>query len=74
MNRPRIENRLISSIPIHEETEEFIRCTLDFDMKQAVEVTMSPLVKQELNRVLPAYLEEKLELRVPSRGFLNLIP
>jgi hypothetical protein len=50
-----------------------MKLILHSDLEKAQEVPMIPTVRQELNKVLPAYIQEKLELKISSRAFLNLI-
>lgn len=72
--RPVIENQVISGISVHSETAHSAQVILDSNPEQVEQIRMLPLVRQELNRVLPIIIEEKLELRIHSRSFLNLIP
>lgn len=72
--RPLIENCTVSGIPVHSETAEAIGRILHSDLEQAQKIPMTPLIRQELNKVLPVYIQQKLELQIPSRAFLNLIP
>ena len=71
--RPVIENCIVNGIPVLSETADTMKLILHSDLEKAQEVPMIPTVRQELNKVLPAYIQEKLELKISSRAFLNLI-
>ncbi len=65
---------LDESIPIHKETAEVIQGVLESDLNQVQEISISEKVRQELNKVLPLYIQQKLDIKISSRSFLNLIP
>ncbi|NLC44093.1 MAG: DNA repair protein RecO [Clostridiales bacterium] len=65
---------LDESISIHSETAEIIQEVLESDHNQAQEISMSEKVRQELNKVLPIYIRQKLDLKILTRSFLDLIP
>lgn len=62
------------NISIHIETAEIIQEVLESDHNQAQEISMSEKVRQELNKVLPIYIRQKLDLKILTRSFLDLIP
>ncbi|HHY83035.1 MAG TPA: DNA repair protein RecO [Clostridiales bacterium] len=66
-----LDNKII----LHNETVDTMKAILDADdMKKAHEVPMTTQANSELNKLLPAYIEYKLEIKIKSRSFINLIP
>ncbi|NLU35805.1 MAG: DNA repair protein RecO [Clostridiales bacterium] len=71
--RPLVESQAVSGIPVHPQTAGAVKRILDSEPVQAADIQMCPMVRQELNRILPLIIEDKLELKINSRSFLNLI-
>ena len=65
---------LDEGIAIHRETAEIIQEVFRLDLNQAQKISMSEKTRQELNKVLPKYIQQKLDIKIPSRSFLDLIP
>lgn len=65
---------LAERISIHKETAKTIHRILESDLKQAQTTAMSEKTRQELNKVLAIYIQQKLDMQIPSRSFLSLIP
>ncbi len=72
--RPIVQNRAINRFSVQTETAKVVKAILDSDLVQAWEISIPPLVRQELNKILPAFIEEKLQLQIQTRSFLYLIP
>jgi len=72
--RPVVENQMISGISVDPQTAGVVKKILDSEPDQAVKVHMPPVARGELNQILPIIIERKLELRINSRSFLNLMP
>lgn len=65
---------LDEGITIHRETAEIIREVLGLDLNQTQKISMSEKTRQELNKVLPKYIQQKMDIKIPSRSFIDLIP
>lgn len=72
--RPVVQNRAMGRFPVQIETANVVEAILVSDLEKAWKISMPPLVRQELNKILPTFIEEKLELQIQSRSFLNLVP
>lgn len=64
---------LDAGITIDKETAKAIQRILNSSHDQAQKISMSRSVRQELNKVLPAYFQQILDLQIPSRSFLKFI-
>ena len=58
-------------IPIDPETTATMKAILDTDMIHSSHILISPLAKEQMNKILPAYIECKLEKQIKSRDFLK---
>lgn len=72
--RPVVQDRALSRFPVQTETANTVKAILNSKLEKAWEISMSPLVRQELNKILPLIIEDKMELQIQSRSFLNLAP
>jgi len=63
-----------NNIVLKNETVDTIKAVLNTDIKNAHEIPMSQQTINELNRLLPVYIECKLEIYTKSRIFINLTP
>lgn len=61
----------ISGSIIHMETLQAMRYVLDIDMSQIKLLKFLPEVREQLNKILPEYIEQKLDKKFKSRDFLN---
>ena len=60
-----------SGIPISRETSRVMQKILDADIDECFRISISPGETEQMNRILPAYIEQKLEKKIKSRDFLK---
>ena len=60
-----------SGIPISRETSRMMQKILDADIDECFRIFVLPGEKEQMNRILPAYIEQKLEKKIKSRDFLK---
>ncbi|MGI6539035.1 MAG: DNA repair protein RecO [Caldicoprobacterales bacterium] len=63
---------LDGGIPVDDDTASIIQAVLDSDLGQTYKMPLSSNVRKDLNKVLPAYIQQKLELQIQSRSYLDL--
>ena len=64
---------LDGGIRVQRETAEAIQTIMNFQGNTMQRISLPDQVRQELNKILPLYINQKLELVIPSRVFLEQI-
>jgi DNA repair protein RecO (recombination protein O) len=60
-----------AGIQIDPETAGTMEAILNADMDKGIQILISPLAKEQMNKILPAYIEQKMEKHIKSRSFLE---
>jgi DNA repair protein RecO (recombination protein O) len=59
-----------AGISVSSDTIKTMDTILNTDYKNSAVIPISPQVKEEMNRILPVYIEQKLQVLIKSRNFI----